>query len=135
MHRKQLSTTDNLFEGLRRMSRFVLRLIASLLCAGLIAGAAPAAAQDDGEDCANGVVVPDPQTAYRVADAGPVRVEIYNLLGQPVNTLVDEVQPAGRYQASWDARDRQGREVVTGVYLMQLHYPGGMEARQLLYLK
>ena len=28
------------------MSRFVLRLIASLLCAGLIASAAPAAAQD-----------------------------------------------------------------------------------------
>ena len=52
-----------------------------------------------------------------------------------MNTLVDEVQPAGRYQVSWDARDRQGRAVVTGVYLMQLHYPGGMEARQLLYLK
>ncbi len=134
MHRKQLSTTDNLLEGLRRMSRFVLRLIGSLLCAGLIAGAAPAAAQDGDDDCANGVVVPDPKTACRVADSGPVRVEIYNLLGQPVNTLVDEVQSAGRYQASWDARDRQGREVVTGVYLMQLHYPGGMEAR-LLYLK
>ena len=52
-----------------------------------------------------------------------------------MNTLVDEVQSAGRYQASWDARDRQGRQVVTGVYLVRLHYPGGMEARQLLYLK
>ena len=70
-----------------------------------------------------------------MADAGPVRLEVYNVLGQQVNTLVDEVQTAGRYQASWDARDRQGREVVTGVYLVRLHYPGGMEARQLLYLK
>ena len=72
---------------------------------------------------------------YRVAEAGAVRLEIYNVLGQPVNTLVDEVQTAGRYQVSWDARDRQGRQVVSGVYLLRLHYPGGMEARQLLYLK
>ena len=61
MTRKQPSTTDSLFETLRRMSRFVLRLIASLLCAGLIASAGPAAAQDGDEDCANGVVGPEPE--------------------------------------------------------------------------
>ena len=29
----------------------------------------------------------------------------------------------------------RGADVVTGVYLVRLHHPGGMEARQLLYLK
>ena len=36
MTRKQLSTTDRLCESLRRMSRFVLRLIGSMLCVGLM---------------------------------------------------------------------------------------------------
>ena len=35
MSRKQLSTTDRLYEGLRRVSRFLLRLIGSMLCVGL----------------------------------------------------------------------------------------------------
>lgn len=35
MNRKQLSTTDRLYEG-RRVSRFVLRLIGSMLCVGLM---------------------------------------------------------------------------------------------------
>ncbi len=36
MSRKQLSTTDRLYEGLRQVSRFVLRLIGSMLCVGLM---------------------------------------------------------------------------------------------------
>lgn len=36
MNRKQRSTVDNVCEGLRRMSRFVLRLIGSMLCVGLM---------------------------------------------------------------------------------------------------
>ena len=36
MTRKQPSTADNLLEGLRRVSRFVLRLIGSMLCVGLM---------------------------------------------------------------------------------------------------
>jgi len=36
MNRKQLSTTDRVCESLRRMSRFVLRLIGSMLCVGLM---------------------------------------------------------------------------------------------------
>ncbi len=45
------------------------------------------------------------QIAYRLAAPGPVRLEIYNALGQPVRTLIDQVQAAGFYQVHWDARD------------------------------
>ncbi len=73
--------------------------------------------------------------SYRLATPGPVRLEIYNVLGQPVRTLVDEPQIAGFYQVSWDARDHWGSAVAAGVYLMRLHYPGGVRTRRLLYLK
>ncbi len=66
---------------------------------------------------------------------GPVRLEIYNTLGQPVRTLVDEVQAPGRHRVFWDARDRRGAPVAAGVYLSRLQYPGGVRTQRLLYLK
>ncbi len=72
---------------------------------------------------------------YRLANPGPVSLEIYNTLGQPLATLVDEVQAPGRYQVHWDARDQRGAAVAAGVYLTRLVYPGGVETRRVLYLK
>ena len=84
--------------------------------------------------------VPNPfnsttRLAYRLASAGPTRLDIFNVTGQRVRTLVDEVQPAGFYQAIWDARDQHGSDVAAGVYLARLRYPGGMQIRRLLLLK
>ena len=45
---------------------------------------------------------------YRLSSAGPVRLVIYNVLGQPVRTLVDGSRAAGSYQVKWDARDEGG---------------------------
>ncbi len=72
---------------------------------------------------------------YRLDADGPVRLEIYNLLGQPVRTLVNQYQDAGFYKVRWDARDRRGALVSAGMYLVRLHYPGGVQTQRLLYLK
>ena len=72
---------------------------------------------------------------YQLADPGPVRLEIFNSLGQHLRTLVADTQAAGRYVVQWDARDRRGDDVAAGVYLMRLLHPGGVDARRMLYLK
>ncbi len=72
---------------------------------------------------------------YRLAVAGPVRLVIYNTLGQPVRTLVEEFQTAGSYEVRWDGRDQQGAAVATGVYLSRLSNPGGVQTRRLLLLR
>ena len=84
--------------------------------------------------------VPNPFNAntlipYRLDTDGSVRLEIYNLLGQSIRTLVDEVQAAGAYRVRWDARDAAGRRVSTGIYFTRLHYPGGVQTRRMLYLE
>ena len=84
--------------------------------------------------------VPNPFNAstyipYRLATPGAVRLEIYNIAGQPVRRLVDQSQAAGVYQVYWDARDQRGAAVAAGVYLARLHYPGGVQTRRMLYLK
>ena len=63
--------------------------------------------------------------AYSLAAGGRVRLEIYNVLGQAQQTLVDQVQAAGVYQVSWNGRDQRGAAVAAGVYLVRLSYPGG----------
>ena len=75
------------------------------------------------------------QIAYRLATPGPVRLAIYNVLGQPVRTLINQFQPAGFYQVPWDARDQRGAALAAGVYLTRLHHPDGTQTRRLLYLK
>ncbi len=73
--------------------------------------------------------------AYRLATPGQVRLEIYNVLGQPVRTLVDQVQPAGIHEVHWDARDQQGTALASGVYLTRLHHSGGVHSLRLLFLR
>ena len=77
-----------------------------------------------------GTVIP-----YRLDVDGPVRLVVYNLVGQHVRTLVDEAQTAGVYRVHWDARDAAARPVSSGVYFIRLHYPGGVHTRRMLYLK
>ena len=72
---------------------------------------------------------------YRLAAPGLVRLTIYNSLGQPVRTLVNRFHVAGQYRVRWDARDREGATVGTGIYLTRLDYPTGVQTRRLLHLK
>ncbi|HVP35418.1 MAG TPA: FlgD immunoglobulin-like domain containing protein, partial [Terriglobales bacterium] len=45
---------------------------------------------------------------------------IYNILGQKVRTLVDEVKAPGSYQVVWDGKDNNGLAVGSGIYFYQL---------------
>ena len=73
--------------------------------------------------------------SYRLAESGPVLLEIFNAMGQPVRILRDQIQHAGNYKAHWDARDHRGEIVAAGVYFVQLRVPGGMQSRPLLFIK
>ena len=63
-----------------------------------------------------------------------MRLVIYNLLGQPLRTLVDQFQAAGAYEVQWGAGDQLGVSLPPGVYITRLSYPGGVQTRRLLYL-
>ena len=57
---------------------------------------------------------------YQLPVSAPVRLEVFNLLGQRIATLVNEEQPAGFHHARWDGTDAAGRAVGAGVYLYRL---------------
>ncbi len=60
------------------------------------------------------------QVRYALPKDCQVRLEVYNLLGQRVATLVDEYQKAGHRKVNWDGRDENGIEMGSGVYFCRL---------------
>lgn len=64
-----------------------------------------------------------------------VSLNIYNIRGQLVASLVDFEQPPGKHEASWDGRNISGQDVATGIYIMRLSVGGNVTARKLTVLK
>ncbi len=68
---------------------------------------------------------PTTKIQFRVGSLGfgrPVHatLNIYNILGQLVKTLVDEEKLPGNYNIIWDGKDDSGKEVGSGIYFYQL---------------
>lgn len=71
---------------------------------------------------------------YVVAHLSHVRLKIYNLLGQEVIALVDEVKMPGQYQAVWDGRNTQRQRIASGTYLYRMTSDTGFVATKRLIL-
>ena len=78
---------------------------------------------------------PSTTIGYQLPMATEVRLEIYNLMGQPVRTLVQTVEPAGYHSAMWDGRDDGGRALAGGMYFYRLQAGEFTQTRKLLLLK
>ena len=69
---------------------------------------------------------------YQLPAAAHVRLEVFNLLGQRLATLVDGMRSAGMHTAQWDATDAAGRAVGAGVYIYRLSSGGQTESRRMV---
>ncbi len=83
---------------------------------------------------------PETWIPYRLAEAGPVSLSIYNATGERIRTLSFGYQLAGFYQnqgraAYWDGRNASGEPVASGVYFYQLVTPSFQQTRRMLILK
>ena len=73
---------------------------------------------------------------YALPQAADVELTVYNVVGQPVRTLVAEPQRAGRYVVEWDATDDSGHSVSSGLYFYRLQAGGEFrEVKKMLLLK
>ncbi len=79
----------------------------------------------------------NPQTRikYELPQASKVVLKVYNIVGQEICTLVDEVKPAGLFEVVWDSRDNTGHWVASGVYLYRVEVQGFVQTRKMLLLE
>lgn len=96
--------------------------------AGLSSLCDPVVAQLDGaaeafvlhQNTPNPVGASGTQFRFALAEAGPVRLAIYDALGREVARVVDETMAPGTYSVSWDGQDAFGRRLAPGVYVYRL---------------
>jgi hypothetical protein len=73
---------------------------------------------------------------YALPEAASVRLEVFNVVGQVVRTLVADHQNAGRYVVQWDASDDSGHSLSSGIYFYRLQAGGEfLEVKKMLLLK
>ena len=72
---------------------------------------------------------------FMVPTDGNVKVDVYNILGRRVRTLVDEFRVAGTHQTDWDGRSEDGVDVSTGVYFYRITADRFSSTRKMVLLK
>jgi len=79
----------------------------------------------------------NPQTTinYQIPKLSNVTLNIYNLNGHLVKTLVNEEKPTGNYQVVWDGRNETGQQVSSGQYIYRLTVDGIEKTRKMLLVK
>ncbi|MEA1997454.1 MAG: T9SS type A sorting domain-containing protein, partial [Gemmatimonadota bacterium] len=80
---------------------------------------------------------PSTTISYAVPEGPPVKVrlDVYNLRGLPVRTLVDNVTDPGYYNVLWDGTDDGGRKQPSGVYFYRLKAGKYTALRKMVLLK
>ena len=73
---------------------------------------------------------PETVIRYHIAQAGPVRLDVLNLLGRTVAVLVDDTRAAGTYTATLDAR-----HLPSGLYLYRLQAGPTVLTRKMVLAK
>lgn len=79
---------------------------------------------------------PTTQIQFALAKTEKVRLEVFNILGQRVRTLLSgEELAAGPYSFVWDGRDDGGTPVSSGLYVYKLRTPTFLQTKKMMLLK
>jgi len=73
--------------------------------------------------------------SFALPKTGHVKLEIYNILGQKVKVLVDEMVTAGYKRVVWDGKDNSGTDVASGVYFYRIKTQETVEVMKMTLLK
>jgi flagellar hook assembly protein FlgD len=85
-------------------------------------------------------VKPNPFSAeatvsFELSARGPVSVQIYDVGGRLVRTLVDGVHDPGAYTVTWDGRSNAGTRVALGAYFFKIRSGRFTEIREAVLVR
>ncbi len=78
---------------------------------------------------------PRTRIEFSLAEAEPVRLDVFDIEGRRVRTLIDGPRPTGPQGISWDGLDQRGRALPSGVYLARLRVADRVLSSRMTLLK
>lgn len=78
---------------------------------------------------------PETTISYEIASDGVAKMEIFNLKGQLVKTLVNETKVSGPHKVVWNGTDKYGRKVASGLYQYRLTTKEGSITKKMMLMK
>ena len=78
---------------------------------------------------------PETTIRYSVKDSTPVTIGIYNIKGQLVKTIVNEVKAAGEHSVVWNGTDSNGRQVASGMYYYKMYAGKYSSTKKMILMK
>jgi C1A family cysteine protease len=73
---------------------------------------------------------PTTTISYQLGNAAHVRIEVVDVLGRKVATLIDRIQVAGRHEVTWDAT-----KYASGIYFYTIQAGDYMSTRKMVLMK
>ena len=78
---------------------------------------------------------PETNISFELPTASQVELDIYNVLGQRINTLVNSNLPAGHHTVIWNGRNAENSAVASGVYFYRLSTSATIETKKMILMK
>ncbi len=72
---------------------------------------------------------------FDIENDSKVKLVIYNILGQKINTLVNKNCGAGHYDITWNGQNNYGNLVSSGVYFYKIETDSNSKVQKLVYIK
>jgi len=73
--------------------------------------------------------------AFDLPQPSKTTLEVFNVAGRRVTTLVDRELPAGRHAVAWDGKDANGRDVSAGIYFYRVQSGANGAMKKMIILK
>ena len=71
---------------------------------------------------------------YGIPSKSPVLMQVYNIKGQKIRTLLNETKDSGNYDLFWDGRDEKGNLLANGNYILRLFASGSSWTKKITIL-
>ena len=78
---------------------------------------------------------PETSINFHTSQEGNVAINIFNIKGQKVTTLVNEIMPAGVHSISWNGKDENDRSVTSGIYFYTMQSGKYHSTKKMMLLK
>ncbi|MBN2830262.1 MAG: T9SS type A sorting domain-containing protein [Candidatus Cloacimonetes bacterium] len=63
---------------------------------------------------------PETNIAFSLKERSNVKIDIFNILGKKIDTIVNETLPAGKHTVVWKGQDSRGNSVSSGIYFYRM---------------